>query len=313
MGDFKFTTANSLGNASAPIEFTADSSAITTSSSAFYTPAKSVPTSHLTMQNELNAETTTVSSIISSDKITTNAIVNNNNNGSSQPNKEQINSNTNEKVSQSDPSLNVQISLPYTSESNLNASSNASGGSLWSTPEEQHMPMNGISFQNFQSGGLFNGSLGINSAQRRPVTGTQSYQHPVGRGLSVQQHNAFKSGYPTWSNPQPSAWPSGQNQNVLASWNRGRSVPNLNPMAALAARKPAPGPAAYLQHPVISPVKFRRSTSYPGKVPGFHQQPQQAPFESTVLDDMMPYQVNIIFNNCIMYTRSRVKHNCVYV
>lgn len=294
MGDFKFSTTNSLANVSASINFTSDTSVITTSSSAYYTSSKLIPTITTTMQNDILNTETTATAIISSDKNASNA--NNNNNGTSQTtNKEQVDTcGINEKVMQNETSMSIQNAIPYTSESSMNVSPNVGGSSLWSTTEEQHISMNGISFPNFQSGGLFNGAPGLSSAHRRPVTATHNYQHPVGRSVPIPQ-NVFKSSYPTWSNPQPSAWPTGQNQNALASWNRGRSVPNLNPMHTLSARKPAPaGPATFHQHPVISPVKFRRSTSYPGKVQQYFQPGQQGPFETSVLDDMA-YQVIFIF------------------
>ncbi|XP_059480884.1 cytoplasmic polyadenylation element-binding protein 2 isoform X2 [Neocloeon triangulifer] len=69
--------------------------------------------------------------------------------------------------------------------------------------------------------------------------------------------------------PPQSAWNSAGPPMGHNPWNaRGRSVPNLNPMAAgpMANRKPSP--TFNHQHQnmqVISPSKYRRSTSYPGK------------------------------------------------
>lgn len=114
-------------------------------------------------------------------------------------------------------------------------------------------------------------------------------------------------GYAAWSGgPQaPQQWGAGPQAAAVASqglspWNRGRSVPNLPPLhsslhaaaavaAGLQGRKPSPtfpghpGPAA--AHPsCISPVKFRRSTSYPGK--GNIYPPQPAPtFEVTAAEE----------------------------
>ncbi|XP_065331743.1 cytoplasmic polyadenylation element-binding protein 2 isoform X3 [Cloeon dipterum] len=71
--------------------------------------------------------------------------------------------------------------------------------------------------------------------------------------------------------PPQSAWNTAGQMGV-SPWNpRGRSVPNLNPMAAgsMANRKPSPTFNHQHQHQhqnmVISPSKYRRSTSYPGK------------------------------------------------
>lgn len=67
-----------------------------------------------------------------------------------------------------------------------------------------------------------------------------------------------------------------QQQTHQQPWNRGRSVPNLNPMSNnLSNRKPtSPNPgmsmsafAASQQCGITSP-KYRRSTSFPGKVQG---------------------------------------------
>ena len=126
-------------------------------------------------------------------------------------------------------------------------------------------------------------------------------------------------GYTTWSGGPQAAqqWGGGPQQTSAASpalspWSRGRSVPNLPPLhsslhaaaavaaaAGLQGRKPSPTfpghPGSNQGHPSnISPVKFRRSTSYPGK--GNLYPPQPAPtFEVTTAEErdllqLSPYQ-----------------------
>lgn len=146
-------------------------------------------------------------------------------------------------------------------------------------------------------GGCGSGSVGSNGGYQHGMS-----PNSMGRSSQIMQsqqqqpkHNqgGFNNNYPAWSNPPPSvAWPGGnqmqqQHQSNhgqnMASWNRGRSVPNLNPMTNMMNRKPTspnPGlsPSAYSAggggigggsgHQVISPVKYRRSTSFPGKIHG---------------------------------------------
>lgn len=183
----------------------------------------------------------------------------------------------------------------------------ASAGTLWSTaaledgfvPAAAHVPnvngaggASGMSFQNFPSPTqqqLFGNNLNQNQVNqgRRAITASHNFPHNVGRQQSISNHPLYK-GYGSWANP-----PSNQNWGPGNSslWNRGRSVPNLNPLqqigAGLAGRKPSP---TFNQQQVISPVKFRRSISHPGKGP-FSQPPT---FEITNMDEsreLLPYQV----------------------
>ncbi|KYB29628.1 putative RNA-binding protein orb2-like Protein [Tribolium castaneum] len=160
----------------------------------------------------------------------------------------------------------------------------AEGGApaLWSAAvEDSYAPMsvNGLGFQNFPSPNqqqLF----GNNQSQgRRAITASHNFPH-MGR----QSGHPLYKGYGSWASPGQTSWSGGS-----SAWNRGRSVPNLTPLQQMgvAGRKPSP---TFNHQQVISPVKFRRSTSYPGKGPF----PQPAPtFEITNMDearDLLPYQ-----------------------
>lgn len=177
-------------------------------------------------------------------------------------------------------------------------------GTLWSTaamedgfvPTAAHIPnvngaggAAGMGFQNFPSPTqqqLFGNNLNQNQG-RRAITASHNFPHNVGRQQSISSHPLYK-GYGSWANP-----PTNQNWGPANSslWNRGRSVPNLNPLQqmgpGIAGRKPSP---TFNQQQVISPVKFRRSISHPGK--GAFSQPPT--FEITNMDEareFLPYQV----------------------
>lgn len=155
-----------------------------------------------------------------------------------------------------------------------------------------------------QHHGLSPTAIGRNSSmhQQSNMSGGQQQNH---------HQNLFKNSYPAWSNPPPSiAWPLQSNQNhqaALGAWNRGRSVPNLNPLSTgmQQTRKPtSPNPPCHSpfgslinsgaqggmggQNSSISPMKYRRSTSFPGKV-------SVGPLEISNIDDardsFMAYQV----------------------
>lgn len=212
----------------------------------------------------------------------------------------------------SEPSLNV-----------IN-SSNTSTASLWSSgPMEESLlhslnvpAVNGtLAFQNFpptNPNPLYNTSLGPQISglpqsqgqppQRRAITATHNFPHNLSRHIQQQNpQNMFmpNKGYTSWSSTQQNTWsPGPQNQanmQGLSPWNRGRSVPNLNPlqtmgnMGNIGNRKPSPTFNHQHSAMVISPVKFRRSTSYPGK--GLFPQPPT--FEITNMDEnrevLLPY------------------------
>lgn len=164
--------------------------------------------------------------------------------------------------------------------------STPSSGALWSTAiEDGYVPNlpgvnGGLGFQNFpssnQSQQLFNQNQG-----RRAITASHNFPHNIGR--QQPSHHVYK-GYSSWANPGQS-W-SG-NSSV---WNRGRSVPNLTPLQQMGVAGRKPSPTFNHQQQVLSPIKFRRSTSYPGKGPF----PQPPTFEITNMDearDLLPYQV----------------------
>lgn len=131
--------------------------------------------------------------------------------------------------------------------------------------------------------------LSPNNVGRSPTLMQQGQQPGGGMGGpmggSHQQQNqpqqSYKSPYPTWSNaPPPNNGPWSQmggnsGNSSQPPWHRGRSTPNMNPMA-MGSRKPNPhlspfgGPnsvSSMGQHSnvSISPSKYRRSTSFPGK------------------------------------------------
>ncbi|GAB1859988.1 hypothetical protein CAJAP_00941 [Camponotus japonicus] len=158
--------------------------------------------------------------------------------------------------------------------------------------------------------GTRHGGLQVSSAQQQQQQQQQQHQQQQQQQPPPTSHPGVYlpgKGYAAWSGgPQaPQQWGAGPQAAAVASpglspWNRGRSVPNLPPLhsslhaaaavaAGLQGRKPSPtfpghpGPAA--AHPsCISPVKFRRSTSYPGK--GNIYPPQPAPtFEVTAAEE----------------------------
>lgn len=224
--------------------------------------------------------------------------------------------------------------------------SGGAGTPMWSNVDDgSHMSMNGYgNYQNFANSPIFNGAsassiaAAISQHNRRAITANHgggfqphSGQHalspnsmnrspsmmqshsPQPQQQPPKQNSGFQNNYPQWSNPPPPPSVSWQGQGQpgqnMQSWNRGRSVPNLNPMNnVLPNRKPTspnPGlsPSAFSstqQNSVISPVKYRRSTSFPGKVQGqsvggAYQGP--GPLDVSVLEDgrdpFMQYQVTM--------------------
>ncbi|XP_057667911.1 cytoplasmic polyadenylation element-binding protein 2 isoform X2 [Diorhabda carinulata] len=181
------------------------------------------------------------------------------------------------------------------------AEASTPAGALWSTAIEDGYAPNfanvngGMGFQNFSSSTqqqqLFGGNnMNQNHVNqgRRAITASHNFPHNMARQQSLSNHPLYK-GYGSWANPPPGQNWSPGNSSV---WNRGRSVPNLPPLQQIgvglggAGRKPSP---TFNQQQVISPVKFRRSTSYPGKGPF----PQPPTFEITNMDEareLLPYQ-----------------------
>ena len=334
MDDFKFSVSNSVGPISA-VEFqpnTKNSIFCTTP-----TVTDTVSSQHSAMQDDLLIEkpaaktqqTVSPSPEINEDNSTKNK---EEDHGSGKPNSSSSSISLNGKHNDPNNSAQtLQILQGYNAtESNINIVSptNVSQSGVWpsGTMEDgmlQNLAAHGVTvngtlaFQNYQSSNLYNQlgnqmtglsqNQGQSSQQRRPITGQHNFSTNVGR--PIQNHsppNLFlaNKGYGApWPSPQqnPGWVPSPQNQaNVsgLTPWNRGRSVPNLNPALQnnygnLSNRKPSPTFNQQHQMVQISPIKFRRSTSYPGKTM-FSQHPT---FEITGMDenrDNLLYQV-IIF------------------
>ncbi|XP_060516373.1 cytoplasmic polyadenylation element-binding protein 2 [Cylas formicarius] len=180
-------------------------------------------------------------------------------------------------------------------------------GALWSTAiEDGFVPnlagVNGMGFQNFPSPNqqqqLFSNNLSQNQVNqtRRAITASHNFPPQMGRQQSLSNHPLYAKGYGSWNNPPPGppgqSWsPTANTTGNTSAWNRGRSVPNLTPLQQMGVgmatgRKPSP---TFNQQQVISPVKFRRSTSYPGKGPF----PQPPTFEITNMDEareLLPFQ-----------------------
>ena len=161
----------------------------------------------------------------------------------------------------------------------------SSAPSFWSTATaddtfvQGFQTLNGaVTFQNFPPAPnpMFNTNLapqlGLNvpqqqPPQRRAITGQHS-GFPQQRQTSNLFLNNTKS-YPTWSSaPQQSSWSQQQNQNpAMNPWanvqQQRRSVPSMQPMQAPTKKLPQPPVNASM---LISPSKFRRSTSFPGQM-----------------------------------------------
>ncbi|KAF7287394.1 hypothetical protein GWI33_001373 [Rhynchophorus ferrugineus] len=174
-------------------------------------------------------------------------------------------------------------------------------GAMWSTAlEDGFIPnltgVNGMGFQNFPNQQQLYGTNQSNQT-RRAITASHNFSPQMGRQQSLSNHPLYTKNFGSWTGA-PSG-PPGQGWNPAASggapggstWNRGRSVPNLTPLQQMgvgitSGRKPSP---TFNQQQVISPVKFRRSTSYPGKGPF----PQPPTFEITNMDEtreLLPFQ-----------------------
>lgn len=164
---------------------------------------------------------------------------------------------------------------------------------------------NTLSFQNFpnSSNPVFNTSLGpqINipqslPPQRRAITGAHNFNQSRHQ---QQQSNVLKT-FSNWSNPQSASWSAPQTPNGLLPWNavnlanQKKTVPNINPVCTQKKNPPAIG-----QHSmVISPSKFRRSTSLPIDKQFTHSFGGNPGFDMSTLDEnregnmMFPFQVS---------------------
>ncbi|XP_074642587.1 cytoplasmic polyadenylation element-binding protein 3-like isoform X2 [Tubulanus polymorphus] len=200
------------------------------------------------------------------------------------------------------------LQLGLSAEPNNTMLNSIAAPSFWSTATAddtfiQGFPaaMNGVTFQNFPPthNALFNANMAgpqigaVNAPQqqapqRRAITGQHTAGFPPNMPQRQQQSNLFYNSsktYPTWSSaPQQSATWTGPQSQQMSPWGsmqqQRRSVPNMNPIGAqLQQQKKNMGPSSV----VISPSKFRRSTSFPG------QMQQTAigtkPFDLTAADD----------------------------
>lgn len=163
---------------------------------------------------------------------------------------------------------------------------------------------NTFSFQNFPntSNPVFNTSLGPQISipqslppQRRAITGAHNFSQSRHQ---QQQSNVLKT-FSNWSNPQSTSWSAPQTPNGLLPWNlanlanQKKTVPNINPVCSQKKNPPAIG-----QHSmVISPSKFRRSTSLPIDKQFTHSFGGNPGFDMSTLDEnregnmMFPFQV----------------------
>lgn len=327
MGDYKFSVNSSVGSVSS-VDFPVST---TSNSSLFFTTPSSVPDSVPSLQHSSSMQDDLLIEK-SSHKGQHGSQHSDLNGDHSHKSKDEdgsmgIQDKQNDQ-SQLGPAVSAPLQLPSgynVSDPSLNVinSSNPSG-SLWSSgPMDDALmqslnvgpAVNGtLSFQNFPQNtpnAMYNSSLGHQMAglpqtqvqppqQRRAITASHNFPHNLSRHMQQQNHpqNMYMAskGYTSWSSPQQNSWSQGpQNQanmTGISPWNRGRSVPNLNPMQQMANRKPSPTFNHQHSGMVISP-KFRRSTSYPGK--GLFPQPPT--FEITNMDEnremLLPYQVNI--------------------
>ncbi|KAK3095783.1 hypothetical protein FSP39_019015 [Pinctada imbricata] len=181
---------------------------------------------------------------------------------------------------------------------------------LWanSVPEENYMQgyqsVNGtVAFQQFPPvhNNVYNGGMqthmgGTNSilqqppAQRRAITAQHNFPQRQQAGIIL--NNNSKS-YPNWSNmANATQWV--QHQQTPQHWgnipnntqHQRRSVPSFSSIPSFAFKKQTPAvsyPQQYGQTSLISPSRFRRSTSFPGQM---HQAALMKPnLDMTSLDD----------------------------
>ena len=210
----------------------------------------------------------------------------------------------------------------------MNGSLSGSPSSLWSTGSVEDSFLTGMqafssasyqnSFpglsqtQNSNPGHLLGAGFGAqqlnmqqqSQSQRRAITG--SHNMPPSR--PPNPYLAGK-GYPAWpgvsaSQPQQNNWGANlhqpqHNMGGMPGWNRGRQVPNMSPLSPISTSIPANLVGMNRKYSptfnqgnggmVMSPNKFRRSTSYPGRPFGQHT----PSFELTGADDkdLLAYQV----------------------
>ncbi|KAG8198307.1 hypothetical protein JTE90_021561 [Oedothorax gibbosus] len=204
------------------------------------------------------------------------------------------------------PGSNLQLEFPE-------GVITTSAPSFWAgvTGEDQFNPCvpppikNHLAFQNFPNSPnlMFNSSLGpqINlpqslQNQRRAITGAHNFSQSR---LPQPQSNILKN-FSNWTNPQNPSWSAPQTPSDMLPWNamnlanQKTTVPNMSPVCPVGPQKTN---SAIGQHSmVISPSKFRRSTSLPLNKqfpPSFGGNP---PFDMSTLEEnrdgnmMFPFQ-----------------------
>jgi hypothetical protein len=196
---------------------------------------------------------------------------------------------------------------------NFQASNSPDNSPSWSIGEVENS-----SFVNYSS---------TNNGQthKRPIMSQQlhglSPNSSIGRNNASQQqyihYNKNNSNYSApWSNSGP--WQQQQmqqhqqqllhqssSQASVNNWNRGRSVPNMNPLSPHVPphQRKHQTPVQYSMPPSASssqglspnsPSKYRRSTSYPGKSQNMHGYPMDP--VGAIIEDQgyMSYQVSVI-------------------
>ncbi|XP_015914241.1 cytoplasmic polyadenylation element-binding protein 2 isoform X2 [Parasteatoda tepidariorum] len=193
----------------------------------------------------------------------------------------------------------------------------ASAPSFWSgiTGDDNFNPgvsplKNTLSFQNFPnvSNQIYNSSLGAQISlpqslppQRRAITGAHNFSQ---NRHQQPQSNMLKT-FSNWNNSQNTSWSAPQTPNGLLPWNtvnlvnQKRTVPNINPVCTQKKTPPAIG-----QHSVvISPSKFRRSTSLPLGKQFPHSFGANHGFDMSSLDEnrdgniVFPFQDHQLTNN----------------
>lgn len=174
------------------------------------------------------------------------------------------------------------------------ASSSNQSGNFWSTATaddtfiQGFQTLNGaVTFQNFPPAPIYNSMAGLQQQQaaphagsglsmqqqqRRAITGQLGSQQPHNFPMQqrgMQSQNVFLNNsktYPTWSSaPQGSTWSQSMPNPWASMQGTRRSVPNLNPIGA-PVKKPQNQQGQINSAMLISPSKFRRSTSFPGQM-----------------------------------------------
>lgn len=185
--------------------------------------------------------------------------------------------------------LGLSEPIINSSSSAINSLPSSSAPSFWSTGSAedtfvQGFPNGAVTFPNFPpsgANGLFNMSphqMGLMShPHRRAITGGQPQQQ---QNFQQRHHpgiflNNTKASYQPWSNGQQSSWsqqqppqssPWGSSGNSGNLQRRSMTMPNVAPaaMGGGAMKKPPSVNPSML----ISPSKYRRSTSFPGQYRG---------------------------------------------